>query len=101
MDASAPEDDLTALAEVAQRSGAAFLSPVDPVMLDACAMEIARDTRSFARIFDVAHAFAIRECVSLDEELGLLSMPERAARSQRLFYALTETGEALLAGDAE
>ena len=69
-------------------------------MLAACALEIARDTRSFARIFDVAHAFAFRDCVSLDEELGLLTVTERADRSQRLFYALTPTGEALLAGDA-
>ncbi|MEM9879831.1 MAG: hypothetical protein AAF862_11205, partial [Pseudomonadota bacterium] len=59
------------------------------------ALGIATDTRTFARMFDIAHVLVIREAVSLDADLGLLHTEDRGDRSQRLFLSLTEAGAAL------
>ncbi|MEM6323214.1 MAG: hypothetical protein AAF748_06000 [Pseudomonadota bacterium] len=94
------EATFAAYAETASASGHQFLSPIGPVMLAAAALGIAMDTRTFARVFDVAHALAIRECTSLSHDLGLLDAQSRGDRSQRQFYALTAQGAALFPPDA-
>ena len=57
---------------------------------------LAKDTRSFARKLDVAHALVIRECVALALEHDLLRLDDRQERSQRVFYELTERAHAMV-----
>ncbi|MEM8570092.1 MAG: hypothetical protein AAGG56_04190 [Pseudomonadota bacterium] len=90
------EEMLRAASENALAARQDFLSPMGPMILASAAMGIARDSRSFARFFEVAHALVIRECVYMSEEQGLLKTEDRGDLSQRLFFDLTETGWSLL-----
>ncbi len=72
------------------------LSPLSAGILAALDLGLARDSRTFARVFDVAHALVLRECTTLVEDQGFLSIMRRDERTQRLFPALTNTGQALL-----
>ncbi|MEM9122034.1 MAG: hypothetical protein AAGB03_01825 [Pseudomonadota bacterium] len=72
------------------------LTPIGAGVLAAAHLGLARDSRSFARKLGLAHALVIRECVSLAEDLALLVIDDRSCRSQRVFYALSERGEALV-----
>lgn len=76
------------------------LSPIGLGLMAAAYVGLSRDTRSFARALDLAHALVIRECVALGEEGGLIQIEDRADRSQRLFFSLTPRGQALIAGAA-
>lgn len=86
-------EELVARLLVTEGSG---LSPLSAGILAALDLGLARDSRTFARVFDVAHALVLRECTTLVEDLGFLSMIRRDERTQRLFPALTNTGQALL-----
>lgn len=96
----APADPLEYLAEIASHSGVSFLTPLGPLILAAASLGIAKDTRTVARKFDIAHALVIRECVSLGPELGLLDVEDRGDRSQRLFFSLSDAGADILRGQA-
>ena len=76
------------------------LSPLSAAILVALDLGLARDSRTFARVFDIAHALVLRECTMLIEDLGLLTIIRRDERTQRLFPALTEKGRALLGSAA-
>ncbi|WP_010139317.1 hypothetical protein [Oceanicola sp. S124] len=91
-------DRLVDLSDRIAASGLGFLSPMGPVLLAATALGLVADTRSFARLFEVAHALVIREAVSLDADLGLLATEDRDEKSRRLFLSLTEAGAALTGG---
>ena len=90
-------DDLEGLMAHVEGSGHAFLSAIGPAVVAATALEICADTRSFARIFEVAHALVIRECMSLQEDLGLVTTEDRGEKSLRKFISLTEAGWATVA----
>lgn len=72
-----------------------FMTDIGPLLLSAVALELAADTRGFARMFDVAHALVIRECTQLQDDLGLLYLENREERSGRLFLSLSEKGRML------
>lgn len=84
--------DIESAMEMALASGVSFLSPMGPLVLASAYLGILQDTRRFAREFGLAHALVIRECVSLDAELGLLKIEDRGERSGRLFFQLSELG---------
>lgn len=85
------------LERVAALSAAAgSLSPLAAGLLLAAGLGIARDTRTFARVFGLAHALVLREVTELAEERGLLAIADRNARTQRTSYSLTDASEALL-----
>ncbi len=73
------------------------LSPLEAGILVALDLGLARDSRTFARVFDMAHALVLRAYTTLIEDLGLLTLLKRDERTQRLFPALSEKGRALLA----
>ncbi|MEM9710330.1 MAG: hypothetical protein AAF871_16260 [Pseudomonadota bacterium] len=73
-------------------------SPLGAGLLAAAHRDLASDTRSFARSFDVAHALVIRECTLLSEEQGLLIVEDRNERSQRRFFHLSERGQDVMEG---
>ncbi|WBU61592.1 hypothetical protein [Paracoccus albus] len=90
---TAEGDALRRSFDTAVASGTVFLTPMGPLILAAAGLELALDSRSFARRFGVAHALVIRECTSLSDDLGLIKTECRGGRSQRLFYRLTSAGE--------
>lgn len=87
--------DLTCLIEALQGKAG---SPLAAGILAARALDLASDSRSFARQFGVAHALVLRECVALEQELGLLQLDDRGDRSLRQFFDLTQAGQALIDG---
>ncbi|MEM6728032.1 MAG: hypothetical protein AAF618_06000 [Pseudomonadota bacterium] len=89
---AAAEDEVLALVARLSASDTAFLTELGPLILASLAHGISADTRSFARIFEVSHALALRECVHLDADLGLLSTKDRGDKSGRLFLRLTPAG---------
>lgn len=82
----------------AQTSGLAFLSPLGPLLMAAAALGLAKDSRGFARRFDLAHALVLRELVSLEADLGLVITENRDERTSRLWYRLSDAGMAVLQG---
>lgn len=95
------EEALRRSYDAAVASGAAFLTPMGPLMLVAAELGLAHDSRSFSRRFGVAHALVIRECTSLSEDMGLIETEDRGGRSQRLFYRLTPAGQNMLELDQQ
>ncbi|PIE12402.1 MAG: hypothetical protein CSA70_09625 [Rhodobacterales bacterium] len=67
-------------------------SPLGAGILAASWLGIARDSRSFARKLELAHALVLRECVALAEEAGLIILDDRQDKSHRLFYHLSPAG---------
>ncbi|WP_460275794.1 hypothetical protein [Celeribacter sp. ULVN23_4] len=86
------EDALESAFEAARNADVAYLSPMGPLILAASHLGLAQDSRGFARMFDLAHALVIRECTSLDEELGLIEVTRSDARTSRRFYDLSDKG---------
>ena len=93
---SEEEEDLLATIEAIRRLDPR-LSPLDGVILAAVTLDIADDTRSFARLFEVEHALVIRAAHELTEEGRWLDVVERQARTQRTKVAISEAGRARLA----
>jgi hypothetical protein len=89
------EIDLLALVERITNRRA--MDPVAAAILAAAHLDICHDSRQFARLFDIAHALVIRDCNTLADELGLLSIDTQNARTQSLRYSLTADARALLA----
>lgn len=73
----------------ALRSEEAALSPLGAAILAALHFGIAKDSRTFSRKFDIAHALAIREISALVDDLGFLIVVGRNARTQRTELALS------------
>jgi hypothetical protein len=71
-----------------------LLSPLDGVILAAIALDIADDTRSLAKLFEVEHALVIRAVNQLAEGGAWLDLVERQPRTQRTKVALSEAGRA-------
>lgn len=61
-------------------------------ILAATALDIASDSRSFSRIFGVAHALVLRELVALGAEAGYMRIRQRDERTQRTRYELNAAG---------
>jgi hypothetical protein len=57
---------------------------------------IAGDSRSFARIFGVEHALVLREVTALADDVAVISVVERNAKTHRTRYALNPRGEDLV-----
>jgi hypothetical protein len=88
----------------------AYLGAVDKLMicdggltrlqagvLAAAQLDIAHDSRSFARLLGVPHALVLRVLVELAERDGLIRITKRDARTLRNHYVLGEEGENLRA----
>lgn len=79
------------------RAAAPSLTPVGAGILVALHFGICRDSRTFARLFGIAHAIVLREVTELADGRGHIAILDRNARSQRSVYALTGTGRDLMA----
>lgn len=93
MDAS--QDTFLALTLDIANAGPAYLTELGPMVIAAAMLDVAGDTRSFARKFEAPHALVLRECVHLDDALGLLSLRDKGDKSGRVFFALTEKARQL------
>ena len=71
------------------------LSTLEAGILAALHLDLARDSRSFARIFGVEHALVLRAVEGLSAET-LLTVTARDGRTQRTRYAASATGSAML-----
>ncbi len=72
------------------------LTRIEAGLLAAPHLGLSPDTRSFARVFDLAHAHVLRALARLDEA-GLVAVTERDPRSQRTRFAPTDAARGLLA----
>jgi hypothetical protein len=72
------------------------VSLLEAGLLAALGLGLAADSRSFARIFGVAHALVLRAMVAASGESGLLAVTAREPRTQRVHYRASEAGLALL-----
>jgi hypothetical protein len=73
------------------------LSTLEAGILAALHLDLARDSRSFARVFGLEHALVLRAVETLASDAGLLALQERNARTQRTHYAPSPAGDAVLA----
>lgn len=96
----AMQEFATLSAQLAQ-SETGFLTELGPLILVAAARGIAHDTRRFARLFDVANALVIRECVHLKDELELLDFTDRNERTGNVTYKLSAHGDAVVAAQID
>lgn len=87
------EDFMAAVARVQDRAPA--LEPLQAALLVAVEEGVAADTRSFAKIFGIAHALTLRATTDLDD--GFLKVASRDPRTQRTRIELTEAGRRLFA----
>jgi len=72
------------------------LSQLGAAILAAFYFDIAKDSRTFSRKLDIAHAIALREITALSDDTGLLKVVGRNSRTQRTEFALTENALQLL-----
>ena len=72
------------------------LTRIEAGLLAAPQLGLSPDTRSFARVFDLAHAHVLRALARLDEE-GLVTVTERDPRTQRTRFEPTGAARTLLA----
>ncbi len=63
-------------------------------LLAAAHLDLASDSRSFAKTFGLAHALTLR-AMGEAAELGLIDVTRRDARTPRGFWTLTPAGRAL------
>lgn len=68
------------------------LTSVQAAILIAAGQGIACDSRSFARIFGVAHALVLRELSALIDTRDLLRVTRRDERTMRLHYETSDDG---------
>jgi hypothetical protein len=62
-------------------------------MLVGLRFDLAADTRSSAKVFDIEHALVLRELISLADVLHLVEVEHRDERTQRAFMRLTALGQ--------
>ncbi|RZK86850.1 MAG: hypothetical protein EOO66_21245 [Methylobacterium sp.] len=63
------------------------LSTLEAGILAALHLDLARDSRSFARVFGLEHALVLRAVETLAGDAGLLALQDRNPRTQRTRYA--------------
>jgi phage regulator Rha-like protein len=73
------------------------LSPLEAGILAALHLDLAQDSRRFARVFGIEHALVLRAVETLASDAGLLALTGRNARTQRTGYAASAAGSAVLA----
>ena len=89
------EDRFMAVVEEA-RFADPSLTPVGAGLLAALHLDVCRDSRTFSRLLDIAHALVLREIADLADR-GVVAVVGRNARTQRTEISLTNSGEALFA----
>ncbi|WP_223215929.1 hypothetical protein [Rhizobium herbae] len=94
---SPSEADFLALVEVVRRRHAT-LSPLGAGIITAISQGIADDSRTFARLFGIAHALVLREINLLCGPQAPIDIVRRDARTQRTYIKLTVKGDTLMAG---
>ncbi len=91
------EGDFLALVEAISRQDAT-LSPLGAGIIAAVSQGIAGDSRTFARLFGIAHALVLREINRLCAPEAPIEIVRREARTQRTHLKLTVKGNILMAG---
>ncbi|WP_428426681.1 hypothetical protein [Pararhizobium sp.] len=71
------------------------LSPLMAGIVTALFLEIAADSRIFAKLFGIEHALVLREINQLTDPDAPVVIARRDARTQRTYLKLTVKGEAL------
>ena len=94
---SPSEADFLALVEAVRRQDAT-LSPLGAGIIAAISQGIADDSRTFARLFGIAHALVLREINLLCGPEAPVEIVRRDARTQRTYIKLTVKGDTLMAG---
>jgi inosine-uridine nucleoside N-ribohydrolase len=89
------QDDFIALVAAIQNLDAS-LSPLAAALTVVNALGIARDSRTFARLFDIEHAVVLREINLARGADNPLEIVSRDARTQRTHLRLTVKGENLI-----
>ncbi|MBB2754007.1 UNVERIFIED_ORG: hypothetical protein GGI57_004739 [Rhizobium aethiopicum] len=72
----------------AAREGDISLTAIQAGLLVAAKLDIARDSRSFARKLGIAHSLVLRELNALAERQGMLEIVKRDQKTMRLHYIL-------------
>lgn len=72
------------------------ISALGAGIVAAAALDIASDSRTFARQLGLAHALVLREISALDQEGGYLRIRQRDMRTQRTRYELSPAGQRLI-----
>ena len=89
-------DETRFMAEVeAVERGGPGLSMLHAGLLVALREGVAADTRSFAKVFGIAHALVLRAANELSDEHALVEETGRDSRTQRARLALTAAGRRL------
>ncbi len=65
-------------------------------IIAALVLDIASDSRTFARLLGVAHALVLREISVLGQEHGYVRIRQRDPRTQRTRYELNAAGQRLV-----
>ena len=94
---SPSEADFLALIKAVRRQDAT-LSPLGSGIITAISQGIADDSRTFARLFGIAHALVLREINLLCGPEAPVEIVRRDARTQRTYIKLTVKGDTLMAG---
>ncbi|WHO75315.1 hypothetical protein [Rhizobium sp. BT03] len=83
-----PELDrfLALVAAVQERDSS--LTAIQAALLVAAKLEIARDSRAFARKLGIAHSLVLREINALAEREGMLEIVKRDQKTMRVHYIL-------------
>lgn len=92
-----PTDAETFLAVTDTIAALSDLDRLESGLLAGLHLGLATDTRSFARIFGVAHALVLRALETVSGPEGLLTVIERNPRTQRTRYGVSEAGQLVLA----
>lgn len=72
------------------------LAPLGAGILAALQLDIAADSRTFARLLGVAHALVLREVNIMGIDGGSIRILKRDPRTQRTRYALSPLGKNLI-----
>ncbi|HET6388437.1 hypothetical protein [Hyphomicrobium sp.] len=89
------EDFLKAVSALSSEEPA--FSPLAAAILAALHFGIAKDSRTFSRKFDIAHALVLREVSALADDLALLVVTARNQKNQRTEFAPAEKALQLFA----
>lgn len=85
-----------ALVDAVESAASGRVTRLGAGILAALSLNIASDSRSFARILGIAHALVLREIASLSAEDGTIFISKSDERTQRKWYALTAAGIKLI-----
>jgi hypothetical protein len=84
-----PDDERSLALVAAAEEADPRLTPLQAAIVVAARLGIAQDSRSFSRLFGVAHALALRELGALAELGDVLHVIKRDPRTLRTHYALS------------